>query len=120
MNNQAPGLQKELFSPRGSLIRAFLEAPSCAPSPQGLPCLWRKTPWHSSQGGTATTRFPFLRTGGTPPYGWGNAWREGGREEPGCSSLSVCTPPAQRRPLAGRPAGASAELSPCTAAGSAG
>lgn len=64
MNNQAPGLQKELFSPRGSLICVLLEALSCALSPQGLPRFLRETPRHSSQDGMATTRFPFLRTRG--------------------------------------------------------
>lgn len=49
---RAPGLQKELFSPRGSLIRVFLEPPS---SPRFL----RETPWLSSRGGMA-----LLHTGG--------------------------------------------------------
>lgn len=89
MNNQAPGLQKELFSPRGSLICVLFEALSCALSPQGLPRFLRETPRHSSQGGMATTRFPFLRTGGDTSSWMGkDTWRKGGREEPGCSSLS--------------------------------
>lgn len=90
MNNQAPGLQKERFSPRGSLICVLLEALSCALSPQGPPRFLRETPRHSSQGVMATTRFPFLRTGGHLLMDGGDTWREGGREEPGCSSLSEC------------------------------
>lgn len=54
------------------------------PFPEWVP------PWHSLQGGMATTRFPFLCTGReTPPHGWGGHL-EGGREEPGCFSLSEC------------------------------
>lgn len=45
--------------------------------------------------------FPPLGVRGTPPCGWGEH-PEGGREEPGCSSLSVCTPVAQRNLWQGR------------------
>lgn len=50
--------------------------------------------------GHSKVPFPPHGVRGTPPHGWGERL-EGGREEPGCSSRSVCTPTAQRRPLAG-------------------
>lgn len=109
MNNQAPGLQKELFSPRGSLICVWLEALSCALSPQGLRFLW-----HHSQGVMATTRFPFLCTGEhTSSWTGRGGHLEGRREEPGCSYTAEKT---SRKP----PGRSQTVLSQCTAAGSAG
>lgn len=82
MNNQAPGLQKELFSPHGSLICVLLEALSCALSPQGLPRFLRETPMAQLTGCDGHHKIPFPQHGGTPPHGRGGhleEGREGGR-----------------------------------------